>query len=286
MKNESEKRKESFFAIPEYFFDYGLQCFTHIEYDILAYILRNIIGWKDGRKECDLSIKNMALMRHWSEKSIIKAVNNLKEKTKVFSKVIYRDKGSCIKKTKYIITDDSVKILNDYIKKNMPIDFDEKKEKLKNRSVLAMERIENEKQSLNEKQQEILKAKSIENEMKNQNETDFKNDDYRKSNDLLSAWLEIINAGYFETDEDFINHKKRLYNLYFDYVPEEKQEEKIDVRLSDLKRFTDNLKTMDVFNTLIKNGKMIGRQPDNVLMSLKMDFGFQRNFERINIICE
>ncbi len=111
MEKEKEKKDKEFFKFPQYFFDYGLQVFTHTEYDIMAYILRNIIGWNDGRMECVLSIKKIALMRHHSEKNIIKTINNLIKKTNVFSKVVYREKGSCIKQTKYIITENSIKIL-------------------------------------------------------------------------------------------------------------------------------------------------------------------------------
>jgi hypothetical protein len=68
-----------FFATPLYFYDYGLQVFSHIEYDVLGYILRNTIGFK--RLEFDASIKKIALIKHYSEKNIIKAINNLIEKS-------------------------------------------------------------------------------------------------------------------------------------------------------------------------------------------------------------
>jgi hypothetical protein len=147
-------KENQFFKMPMYFFDYGLQCFTHTEYDILQYILRNTIGW--SKLDCDMSIKKMALMKHYSERNIIKAVNNLIEKTGVFNKIVYREKGSCIKKTKYIITENSVKLLNEYVRKNIPADFETKLENLKKRNIEAVERLEKGKYDLVEKQKELL----------------------------------------------------------------------------------------------------------------------------------
>jgi hypothetical protein len=222
MENKNEEREKMFFSFSEYFFDYGLQVFTHTEYDIMAYILRNIKGWNDERTECILSIKKIALMRHHSEKNIIKTINNLIKKTNVFSKIVYREKGSCIKQTKYIITENSIKILNDYIEKNIPSDFETKKENLKNRSSLAVERIEQEKQSLIEKQQVILDSikenETIEEKpIENETELTIDNDDYRNSPELLNAWYEIIND--FNPDDcgfaTFKQYKENLYDFYF-----------------------------------------------------------------------
>jgi hypothetical protein len=237
-------------------------------------------------------------MRHHSEKNIIKTINNLIKKTNVFSKVVYREKGSCIKQTKYIITENSIKILNDYIKNNMPPDFETKKENLKNRSLLAVERIEQEKQSLIEKQKVILDSikenettenESIINEpIENETESNISYKDLY-SGYLLECWQEIIYS-FREEEWDnttFKEHKEYYYKRFLDYIPEEKFEEKIDVKLSDLLKFTDNLKTKDFFTTLIKNKKTIGGQSKYLYQTLVMGFNFnERNIDRINIIYE
>ena len=298
MENKNEEKNKGFFKMPEYFFDYGLQVFTHTEYDIISYILRNIIGWNDGRMECILSIKKIALMRHHSEKNIIKTINNLIIKTNVFSKVVYREKGSCIKQTKYIITENSVKILNDYIKNNIPPEFEIKKENLKNRSSLAIERIEQEKQSLIEKQKVILDSikenETTENEstinepIENETESTISYKEYY-SGYLLDCWQEIINTfGLEEWDNSsFKEHKEYHYKSILQYIPDEKFDEKIDIQLSDLIKFTTNLKIIDFFNTLIKNKKTIGGQSKYLYQTLKMEFKFEeRNIDRINIIYE
>jgi len=280
------EKNNGFFKMPEYFFDYGLQVFTHTEYDIIAYILRNIIGWNDGRLECILSIKNIALMRHHSEKNIIKTINNLIKKTNVFSKVVYREKGSCIKKTKYIITNDSIKILNDYIKKNIPTDFETKKENLKNRTILAIEKIEKEKQSLIEKQKVILDSIK-ENERKKLEPKPTMNDyDFTE---LINAWHEILDDYYPDECryDTFKEYKEYIYDAYFWSIPEEKYDDKIDIKLSVLISFTEDFKTIDFLNTLIKNKKMVGGQSQYLYDTLKIGFRFKgRNFERINVIYE
>jgi len=280
MKDENEGKEKSFFKIPEYFFDYGLQVFTHCEYDILQYIIRNTIGW--NKLECELSIKNMALMRHYSEKNIIKSINNLIDKTSVFNKIVYREKGSCIKKTKYIITENSVKILNNYIKKNMPNDFNDKKEKLKARNIEAIERIENEKQKLLENQNKLLPVNDTENK-----ETDNGIENENKKY-LLCAIQEIIND--YDPNEcrydTFNEWKEFIYDCQLGYVPEETDSDKIDIRLSDLFIFTDDIKTIDFYNTLIENKKMIGGQEKYFYNTLRINFGIRKNFDRINVIYE
>lgn len=286
MENKTEKMNNGFFKMPEYFFDYGLQVFTHTEYDIIQYILRNTIGW--NKLECDLSIKNMALMRCYSEKNIIKSIKNLIEKTGVFSKVVYREKGSCIKKTKYIITENSVNILNDYVRQNIPNDFNERKEKLKNRIIEATERIENEKQKLLEKQNILLPVDDTENnECQNETENGIKSENKIY---LLDAIQEIIND-YDKNEcryDTFNEYKKVVFDAHLCYVPIEKDEEKIDIRLSDLLNFTDDNKTINFYNALIKNKKMIGGQKDLFFNTLKINFGIinERNFDRINVIYE
>jgi hypothetical protein len=288
MEKKNKKNNNGYFKIPEYFFDYGLQVFTHTEYDILAYILRNIIGWNDGRIECELSIKNMALMRHYSEKNIIKAIKNLIEKTNVFSKVVYREKGSCIKKTKYIITENSVNILNDYVRKNIPTDFETKKENLKNRSLEAIERIEQEKQSLTEKQQHIIDLIKENETIENSNVSTTSNEDIY-SDYLLECWQATINTFGLDKwdDSSFKEHKEFHYKRFFDCIPKETNDEKIDIRLSDLIRFTTDLKTIDFLNTLIKNKKMVGGQSNYFYLTLKIGFKFNgRNLDRINVIYE
>jgi hypothetical protein len=297
MNNETDKKKDGFFRMPEYFFDYGLQCFTHTEYDVLSYILRNTIGW--NRLECEVSIKKIALMKHYSEKNIIKSINNLIRKTDVFTKLVYRDKGSCIKKTKYIITENSVKILNDYIKRNIPENFNEKLKNLKNRSMEAMERLEQGRKNLFEKQQELLQSVDTEN---NNLENESTNE---KKEVLLSAFKEIINdynpdtfmsdvypdgkGGYIEYDLGVFKYWKRhIYDSYITPIPKEIDDEKIDMRLSDMLPFTDDLKTINFYKTLIKNKKMIDRQQEYFYNTLKINFGIinEKYFDRINVIYE
>jgi hypothetical protein len=277
------KKETAFIKMPEYFFDYGLQVFTHTEYDILEYILRNTIGWH--KMECEASIKTMALMRHYSEKNIIMSINNLIAKTNIFNKIVYREKGSCIKKTKYIITENSVKLLNDYIKNNMSADFEAKKEQIKNRSIEAETRLKECREILLKKQQTLsTKTKNTENVRSN--------NEYRKSDYLLECWQEIINN--FENDEytTFAEYKDSQYNYYFENgyfesLPVEKYDDKIDIRLSDLMRFTSDLKTIDFYTTLIENKKTIGGQSKYLYNTLKINFGFKaKNMDRINIIYE
>jgi hypothetical protein len=289
MTDNEKKKEEGFFRFPECFFDYGLQCFTHTEYDILAYILRNTIGWH--KYECELSIKNMALMRHYSEKNIIKAVNNLVKKTNVFSKVVYREKGSCIKKTKYIITKNSVNILNDYIKNNIPPDFETKKENLKNRSLEAMDRIEQERQSLMEKHQQMIGLSKENEAVENDNIPDT--DDVINYESLFLVWDEIINSedSYEVIFATFKEYKDKVYEYHLGYVPKEKYDNKIDIKLSDLLRFTTNSKTIDLFTNLINNykkNKLITDEQIKYLYDLlRKDLGFNKNnFDRINIIYE
>jgi hypothetical protein len=197
-----------FFAIPLYFYDYGLQVFTHIEYDLLGYILRNTIGFK--RTEFEASIKKIALIKHYSEKGVIKAINNLIDKTGVFNKMVFREKGSLLKKTKYYITDNSVNILNDFVKRNLPADFLQKLENIKNRSIEAEERLRKGREELLKRQQEILPidTNSDTHTMAIQEETT--NYAVDTLPDLLKAYQEIIN--YFDTETTSITYSERKDN--------------------------------------------------------------------------
>jgi hypothetical protein len=275
-------KKEAFFKIPEYFHDYGLQCFSHIEYDILHYILRNTIGW--NRYEFEVSIKKIALIKHYSEKNIIKAINKLIEKTGVFDKEVYREKGSYIKKTRYFITENSVKVLNEYVRNNIPDDYFEKIEAIKNRKNEAVERLENKKQELIEKQQTLLPVLEVAT-----NETTENDDDKFNKNYLLGAWKEIINDyDANECREDtFKEYKELVYDGYLGFIPQETDDDTIDIRLSDLMGLTDDSKTIDFYTTLIKRKKMVGGQSNFFYNTLKINFGFKaKNIERINVIYE
>lgn len=289
-----------FVKIPQCFFDYGLQVFSHIEYDIICYILRNTLGWK--RLEYDASIKTIALHRHYSEKNIIIAINNLIEKTGVFSKTVYREKGSCIKKTRYFVSENSVKILNDYVIKNIPADYEEKKNRIKNRSLEAENRLNEGKEKFLQKQKELLQSVNTENAdaiMETDNETE--NDTISENKEyLLEAYREIINdyspenfrcVIYGDTELSlgiFKNWKEYIYDNYLCYIPQETDDEKIDIRLSDLITFTDDKKTIELYNTLIKYKTMKGGQKDYFYNSLKINFHInnEKNFNRINIIYE
>ncbi|GHV00383.1 hypothetical protein FACS189483_10420 [Spirochaetia bacterium] len=252
------KKNEGFFQVPEYFHDYGLQVFTHIEYDLLHYILRNTIGW--NRNECIVSIKKIALIKHYSEKNIITTINNLIDKTGVFNKVVYREKGSCIKKTKYFINENSVKLLNDYVEKNIPADFWEREKAIENRSKEAEKRLQEGKEKLLEKQKGLLQA--LKNDTADITETNNQNDtemtDEKKEHLLyqLDAIKEIIND--YDPDEcwqqdTFKEYKEYMYQCYLCYVPEETNDDKIDIRISDLINLTNDKKTINFYNTLIKN---------------------------------
>jgi hypothetical protein len=297
VNNSNEgKKQDGFFQIPEYFHDYGLQVFTHTEYDVLHYILRNTIGWH--KLECEISIKTIALMKHYSEKNIIKAINNLIAKTGVFNKVVYREKGSCIKRTKYIITENSVKLLNEYVNKNIPADFEKKKKQIKNRSMEAIERLEKGKQDLLEKQNELLQSV---NDDFIETDNDYENEiNYENKRRLLEAYKEIINdyspdnTQYDLIDgteyplDIFKNYKKFIYDGYLEHNPQENNENMIDIKLSDLIPLTQDNRTINFYNTLIKNKKMIGGQKDYFYNTLKINFGIEneRNFDRINILFE
>jgi hypothetical protein len=286
-----------FFAIPLYFYDYGLQVFTHIEYDLLGYILRNTIGFK--RLEFVASIKKIALIKHYSEKNIIKAINNLIEKTGIFNKMIFREKGSLLKKTKYYITDNSVNILNNYVKNNLPNDYLEKMENIKNRSIEAEERLQKGKEELLKRQQELLPMdnnNSSNNTMGIQQETTKYDIDTLPY--LLKAYQEIIND--FNAESASITYSERkdnesLFKLwkeekYDDYciTTKETDNEKIDVKLSDLMLLTDDHKTIGFYESLIENKKFAGKQEKYFYETLKISFGMwnENNYDRINIIFE
>jgi hypothetical protein len=286
------KKNEGFFQVSLFFHDYGLQVFTHIEYDILHYILRNTIGW--GKNECIVSIKMIALIKHYSEKNIIKAINNLIDKTGVFNKIVYREKGSCIKKTKYFISDNSVELLNDYVEKNIPATFLEKKKDIENRSKEAEKRLQEGKEKLLERQQALLQ--SLENnttdttETNNQNETEMTDEEQERLFYKLNAIQEIINDyGSAECWEDnFKEYKENLYLCHIGYVPDETYDEKIDIKISDLSNLTNDTKTINFYNTLIKNKRMIGGQSKYFYDTLKINYKLynEKNFDRINVIYE
>jgi hypothetical protein len=288
-----------FFAIPLYFYDYGLQVFSHIEYDILGYILRNTIGFK--RFEFEASIKKIALIKHYSEKNIIKAINNLIEKTGVFNKIVFRENGSLLKKTKYYITENSVNILNDYVKKNMPKEFDKKMENLKKRTMEAEEKLQKGKEELLKRQQELLPIDDniANNDTNNTNismELETMNYDLEELPDLLKAYQEIINDFSIETAS--IMYRKRekdesLFKLWkegiydnYGITIKETDDEKINIQLSDLILLTDDQKTIGFYNSLIENKKFIGKQEKFFYETLKINFGIwnESNFDRINII--
>jgi hypothetical protein len=287
--------------VPLYFHDYGLQVFTHIEYDILNYILRNTIGWKDDknnyRKDFHASIKTIALMKRYNEKNIIKAINNLIEKTGVFDKVVYREKGSCLKKTKYFITENSVELLNEYVKKNMPADFFERKKAIENRTIEAGKRLSDGKEKLLKRQQELLQSVKdeapafISLKTENTDETEITDEKQDELFCLLDAYREIIND--FDPDEccdwqynNFKEYKDGCYESYMGHIPDEKDDGKIDIRLSDLIYLTDDIKTIDFYNTLIKNKRFTGNQSNYFYDTLKMNFGIinENNFVKINIV--
>jgi hypothetical protein len=289
-----------FFAIPLYFYDYGLQVFSHIEYDLLGYILRNTIGF--NRLEFEASIKKIALIKHYSEKNIIKAINNLIEKTGVFNKIVFRENGSLLKKTKYYITDNSVNILNDYVKKNMPKEFNEKMENLKNRSMEAEEKLQKGKEELLQRQRELL---PIDDNTAGNDTNKTNNDmaieetiyyDLEELPYLLKAYQEIINDFDIEVASIMYRERKEnesLFKLwkedkYDDYgiTTNETDDEKINIRLSDLILLTDDQKTIGFYESLIKDKKFIGKQKEFFYKTLKISFGIWNddNFDRINII--
>jgi hypothetical protein len=289
-----------FFAIPLYFYDYGLQVFSHIEYDLLGYILRNTIGFK--RLEFEASIKKISLIKHYSEKNIIKAINNLIEKTGVFNKIVFRENKSLLKKTKYYITDNSVNILNDYVKRNMPKDFNEKMENLKNRSMEAEEKLQKGKEELLQRQKELLPV----DDNTAGNDTNKTNNDIaieeimnyhlEELPDLLKAYQEIINDFSIEVASIFYRERKEnesLFKLwkeekYDDYgiTTKEQDDEKINIQLSDLILLTDDKKTIGFYESLINNKKFVGKQKEYFYETLKISFAIwnENNFDRINII--
>jgi hypothetical protein len=284
---------KQFFKVPLYFYDYGLQVFSHIEYDILQYILRNTLGWQ--KFECEASIKTIALHRHYNEKNIINAINNLIKKTGVFNKIVYREKGSYIKKAKYFITEKSVSILNNYVKKNLPPEYEEKKKKIKNRTIEAEKRFEAMKQELLNKQLELLPQEKeyTDNTTSNEAEMNFETLTFQ-----LEAFKEILN-NYDKTSNEttrcmnrtihhniFKEFKEEMYDTYFGKIPIEKDDEKIDIRLYDLIPLTDDTKTKDFYNTLIKNEKFQGGQLQYFYNTLKINFGITKSYDRINVIFE
>jgi hypothetical protein len=291
-----------FFAIPLYFYDYGLQVFSHIEYDLLGYILRNTIGFK--RLEFEASIKKISLIKHYSEKNIIKAINNLIEKTGVFNKIVFRENGSLLKKTKYNITDNRVNILNYYVKKNIPEDFEEKMENLKKRSREAEEKLQKWKEELLQRQMELLPVddNTAGNDTNKTNNDmaieEYMNYDLEELPDLLKAYQEIIND--FDSEVASIMYSERkenesLFKLwkedkYDDYgiTTKETDDEKINMQLSDLILLTDDQQTIGFYESLIKNKKFIGKQKEYFYKTLEISFGIwnENNFDRIKIIFE
>jgi hypothetical protein len=289
-----------FFAIPLYFYDYGLQVFSHIEYDLLGYILRNTIGFK--RLEFEASIKKIALIKHYSEKNIIKAINSLIEKTGVFNKIVFRENGSLLKKTKYYITENSVNILNDYVKKNMPKDFNEKMGNLKTRTMEAEEKLQKGKEELLKRQRELLPIddNTATNDTNNADNSitieETMNYDLEELPDLLKAYQEIINdfsidiasIRYSEREENeslFKLWKMEKYNEY-GITTKETDDEKINIQLGDLTLLTDDQKTIGFYNSLVENKKFSGKQEKFFYETLKINFGIwnEANFDRINII--
>jgi hypothetical protein len=292
MKKKENEIEYDFFAIPLCFHDYGLQVFSHIEYDILNYILRNTIGW--NRKDFVVSIKTIALMKHYNEKNIIKAINTLIDKTGVFNKIVYREKGSCIKKTKYFISDNSVEILNDYVKRNMPADFEERKKSIENRSIEAEKRLNEGKEKLLKKQQELLQeiknAPPVYVSLGSVNlyETEITDEKQEELSNLLEAYQDIINN--YDPDDmfnyTFKEYKENAYEIYLGHIPVEKEDDKIDLKLSDLIHLTDDRKTIELYNSLIKCKKMVGRQYKYFVDTLKINFHIknERNLDRINVV--
>jgi hypothetical protein len=224
----------------------------------------------------------IALVKHYNEKNIITAINDLIQKTGIFNKMVYCENG--IKKTKYYIADNSLEVLNTYVKNNMPTAFYEKMEAIKNRTKEAEERLNEGIKNLAEKQKDLLGLSKNEIQEDETTETD---DDYQ--NYLLGTWKEIIND--YDADEcrqdTFKEYKEYIYECYLGFIPQETDDDKIDIRLSDLMRFTDDQKTTGFYNTLIEKKKMIGGQTKFFYDTLKINFGFQaKNIDRINIIYE
>lgn len=259
----NKEKSTNYFQVPLYFHDYGLQVFTHIEYDIIHYILRNTIGW--NKKDFVVSIKTIALMKHYNEKNIIKAINNLIDKTGVFNKIVYREKGSYTKKTKYFISENSVELLNDYVKRNIPPDFFERKKAIENRSIEAEKRLQEGREKLLQKQKELLQPVKDEPPVSvslttDNNITEITDEKQEELNYLLEAYQSIINN--YDPDEcnqdTFKEYKEDTYGCYLYDIPKESDDDKIDIRLSDLIHLTDDTKTIEFYNTLIKNKKMVG----------------------------
>jgi hypothetical protein len=215
---------------------------------------------------------------------------------------VFRENGSLLKKTKYYITDNSVNILNDYVKKNMPKEFNEKMENLKKRSREAEEKLQKGKEELLQRQRELLPIEdddATNDTNKTNNDMaleEIMNYDLEELPNLLKAYQEIIND--FDSEVASIMYSERkenesLFKLwkeekYDDYgiITKEKNDEKINIQLSDLTFLTDDQKTKGFYNSLIENERFIGKQEVFFYKTLKINFGIwnEANFDRINII--
>jgi hypothetical protein len=215
---------------------------------------------------------------------------------------VFRENGSLLKKTKYYITDNSVNILNDYVKKNMPKEFNEKMENLKKRSMEAEEKLQKGKEELLQRQMELLPVddNTATNDTNKTNNDiaieEIMSYDLEELPNLLKAYQEIINDFDIEVASIMYSERKEnesLFKLwkeekYDDYgiATKEKDDEKINIQLSDLIFLTDDQKTRGFYNALIKNEKFIGKQKEYFYKTLEISFGIWNddNFDRINII--
>jgi hypothetical protein len=220
------------------------------------------------------------------------------EKTGVFNKIVFRENGSLLKKTKYYITGNSVNILNDYVKKNMPKDFNEKMGNLKTRTMEAEEKLQKGKEELLKRQRELLPIDDNDTNNADNSITieETMNYDLEELPNLLKAYQEIINGFSIETasimyrkrekDESLFKlWKMEKYNEY-GITTKETDDEKINIQLGDLMLLTDDQKTIGFYNSLIENKKFSGKQEKFFYETLKINFGIwnEANFDRINII--
>ena len=139
----------------------------------------------------------------------------------------------------------------------------------------------------------LKKQEALLQPSKTENADTIENDNkYRKSEYRLEVWQVILNNFDIQEGYSFKEYKDFQYNHYFEngYFesrPIEKYDDKMDIRLSDLMRFTSDLKMIDLYTTLIENKKTIGCQSKYLYNTLKINFGFKaKNIDRINIIYE
>jgi hypothetical protein len=90
-----------------------------------------------------------------------------------------------------------------------------------------------------------------------------------------------------ENESLFKLWKEEIYDDYC-LTMNEKDNEKIDIVLSDLIQLTEDSKTIGFYESLIKNKKFIGKQKKYFYDTLRINFGMwnEKNYDKINVIFE